>query len=141
MSNPEGLALARQRIAEEKQARTGFLDLGRLGLTELPDELFELEDLQGLNLGRSWMDQEDGWREAASDLAPNRLDRSLGRLGRFKGLHRLYLTDLAVSDLSPLAALTSLQTLDCSDTQVSDLSPLAALTSLQTLDCSATLPK
>ena len=49
LSHPEGLAIARVRIAEEKEKRTGFLDLGRLGLTELPEELFELEYLWGLN--------------------------------------------------------------------------------------------
>jgi hypothetical protein len=48
-SHPEGLAIARSRIAEEKRKQTGFLDLGRLGLTELPEELFELEHLWGLN--------------------------------------------------------------------------------------------
>jgi hypothetical protein len=50
-SHPEGLAIARVRIAEEKEKRTGFIDLGRLGLTELPEELFELEYLWGLNWG------------------------------------------------------------------------------------------
>jgi internalin A len=40
MSEPlDGLAIAQQRIAEEAEARTGFLDLGGLGLTELPPEL------------------------------------------------------------------------------------------------------
>ena len=29
----DGLAIARQRIAEEAEARTGFLDLGGLGLS------------------------------------------------------------------------------------------------------------
>jgi internalin A len=49
-SDPDGPAIARARIAEEKEKRTGFLDLGRLGLTELPEELFELDDFCGLNL-------------------------------------------------------------------------------------------
>ncbi len=39
-----------------------------------------------------------------------------------------------IADLSPLAALTSLQSLNLAGTQVADLSPLAALTSLQSLD-------
>jgi hypothetical protein len=50
-SRPEGLAIALARIADEKTNRTGFLDLGRLGLTEVPKELFELEHLWGLNWG------------------------------------------------------------------------------------------
>jgi internalin A len=42
------------------------------------------------------------------------------------------------SDLSPLANLTDLQTLDCDSTHVSDLSPLANLTTIQSLSCSST---
>ena len=38
----DGESIARQRIAAEAEARTGFLDLGGLGLTTLPPELFEL---------------------------------------------------------------------------------------------------
>ncbi len=58
-SHPEGLAIARARIAAEKEKRTGFLDLGYLGLTELPEEMFELEHLWGLNLGSLWWDEQD----------------------------------------------------------------------------------
>ena len=52
-SNPEGWAIALQRIAHEAEARTGALDLGMLGLTELPEELFALTHLQELNSWRS----------------------------------------------------------------------------------------
>ncbi len=47
----DGESIARQRIAEEAERRTGFLDLGGLGLTTLPPGLFELRHLRGLNLG------------------------------------------------------------------------------------------
>ena len=50
-SNPKGWAIALQRIAHEAEARTGALDLGMLGLTELPKELFALAHLQELELG------------------------------------------------------------------------------------------
>jgi hypothetical protein len=46
----------------------------------------------------------------------------------------LILSDIPVSDLTPLADLTGLQTLDLFRTQVSDLTPLAGLTGLQTLN-------
>ena len=42
LNQADGLVIARERIAEETRARTGFLDLGQLGLTELPEELFTL---------------------------------------------------------------------------------------------------
>ena len=42
--------LALQRIHEAKQHRLTRLDLGNCGLTELPDELFELTWLSALSL-------------------------------------------------------------------------------------------
>ena len=47
----DGLTIARQRIAQEAVERTGFLDLGRLGLSTLPDELLQLKHLRRL---KSW---------------------------------------------------------------------------------------
>jgi internalin A len=45
-------ALALQRIREAKEQRLTRLDLGNCGLTELPDELFELTWLEELILCR-----------------------------------------------------------------------------------------
>ena len=137
-SHPEGLAIARVRIAEEKEKRTGFLDLGRLGLTELPEELFELEYLWGLNWGSWWRDGQEKEHYAASDLAPNQHAHQLIHLQRFPGLRLLSVSQTDISDLSPLAGLSALQSLDCSETRVSDLGPLAGLSALQSLDCYGT---
>jgi hypothetical protein len=60
----DGLAIARQRIAEEAEARTGFLDLSGLGLTVLPPELFRLRNLRALNLGAGTI------REMGTSKAP-----------------------------------------------------------------------
>jgi internalin A len=70
-SESEGEAIARARIAEEKEKGTGLLDLGRLVLTKLPEELFDLEHLRGLNLGSAWRDQQGEWHAAVSHLARN----------------------------------------------------------------------
>ena len=50
----------------------------------------------------------------------------------------LYLSDTNISDLSPLAGLTGLQSLYLSRTEVSDLSPLAGLKGLHVLGLSCT---
>lgn len=42
---------ALQLIEENKRTKSTFLDLGNCGLNELPDELFECEWLEELNLG------------------------------------------------------------------------------------------
>lgn len=133
----EGLRIARERIAREAEERTGFLDLGRLGLTELPEELFELQHLQRLNLGAAYWDEGGEWQRAAADLAPNEIEASLTALRRLPMLSVLSLrTLLPVSSLSALVYLANLQTLDCYGTQVSDLAPLAGLEKLQKLDLS-----
>src|SRR5208283_2558742 len=126
-SHSEGLAIARARIAEEKGKRTGFLDLGRLGLTGLPEELFELESLWGLNWGSWWRDGQDKVHEAASDLAPNQHAHQLIHLQRFPGLRLLSVPQTDINVLGPLAGLSELQSLNCSWTRVSDLGPLAGL--------------
>ena len=59
----------------------------------------------------------------------------LGPLAAFTSLRTLNCGWSRVADLEPLAACMSLQTLNCSGTRVAVLGPLAACTSLQTLDC------
>ncbi|HRF38798.1 MAG TPA: hypothetical protein PK198_08415, partial [Saprospiraceae bacterium] len=51
--------LAQQLIEREKELRTGYLDLGNCGLTELPD-LSELEWLETLVVSNGWVDEENG---------------------------------------------------------------------------------
>ncbi len=137
-SESEGQAVARARIAEEKEKRTGFLDLGRLGLTELPDELFDLKDLWGLNLGFGWRDQQGEWHAVGVKLAPNQPRNIVSTLRLFAGLTHLSLAGMDVADLVPLAGLKALRSVVCDHTRVSDLSPLAHLQALQSLDCSGT---
>jgi internalin A len=47
-------------IEKEKKERTGKLDIGRCGLTELPDELFELTWLEELNISNCYWDNNKG---------------------------------------------------------------------------------
>ena len=107
-----------------------------LGLTELPDELFQLTHLTSLNLGSSHV-VDDRWKEPEHDLGPNAIATSLVRLAELP-LRSLFLYETDVTDLQPLANLQALQTLDCSRTQVADLQPLAKNPALQSLDCSWT---
>ena len=143
MSAPfDGMEIARQRIAEEAEARTGFLDLGGLGLTALPPELFELRHLRTLNLGAG-IRREDGSYHVAyrpwEDAAPrNDLAAQLASLRQLSDLVALSVSATPIDDLTPLAGFCALQSLDCSYTQVSDLTPLAGLTTLQSLYCSGT---
>ena len=134
----DGLTIARERIAHEAIEKTGFLDLGRLGLTALPDELFALRHLRALNLGASYHDSEGKWRLCRSRLETNKLGNEINGLTALTALETLFVTDTDIRDLLPFTALTNLRSLNCSSTQVNDLAPLTALVNLQSLDCSET---
>jgi Leucine-rich repeat (LRR) protein len=64
--------------------------------------------------------------------------KNLSPLANLTALQSLDLYRTQISDLSPLANLTTLQSLDLDGTQVSDLSPLTNLTALQSLGLSGT---
>jgi internalin A len=131
----DGLSIARERIAREADEKTGFLDLGRLGLSELPRELFDLQGLLRLNLGNGYQDEKARWQPAASQLEGNKIAAQIEQLSRLTALQYLSLSETDLSDLTPLKDFPSLQSLDCSGTQVSDLTPLKDLPSLQSLYC------
>jgi len=137
-SNPQGCAIALQRIAHEAKARTGALDLRMLGLTELPEELFALTHLRELNLGGLNYREEKARRESGALVSANELKSALGKLTVFGELQTLSVSRTDIIDLAWARQLRGLQSLDCSDTQVNDLAPLRGLTALQSLACSDT---
>lgn len=118
--NADGLAIARQRIAEEAEARTGSLDLGMLGLSELPEEMFALKHLRRLNLG-AWLIDEEEFLEASTNIASNQLGPSLARLKELPQLRGLSCRGMHLDDLAPLATLTGLQTLYCSGCSLTEV--------------------
>lgn len=146
-SEPEGLAIARTRIARERERRSGVLDLGNLGLKEWPDELWSLHHLACLNLGVGWTDDVNGFHFAESGMAyaPNALPAA-GAAGSWGSLPNLRILSLAGprgdgsswDDLTGLGELSDLRVLDLSWTEADDLTPLAWLSRLEVLDASYT---
>jgi internalin A len=144
----DGLTIARQRIAQEAQDRTGSLDLGCLGLTALPEELFHLTHLRRLNLGErklnapltpfgEWMPYEgEVFRGSSAYLSKNRVD--LSALVAFPQLEELSVGGTDLESLVPLADLTQLRTINCWGTRIRDLKPLAKLSGLQSFRCDMT---
>jgi internalin A len=118
----EGERVALERIAREVEERTGFLDLGKLALTELPAELFQLKLLRSLNLGGRWLDASGQQQNATGELGENQVAMSIGRLRDLPTLRALSLNGISLDTLSSLAGLENLR--DCSMTHVSDLAPL-----------------
>jgi internalin A len=156
----DGLTEARRLIAHERDARTGTLDLGNLGLKEVPREVFELAHLTVLNLGHGWrtasgdyfLSRQRGSSNAIHDisLTPDWLpnlrclgirNQPISDLAFLRGTPHLTSLDCCasrVSDLEPLRFSAQLEMLDCAVTSVADLSPLRSTQSLRVLRCGHT---
>ena len=106
--------LALQRIREAKAKHLTELDLSTCGLSQLPNELFELIWLKTLFL--------DG--NQIRDVSP---------LAQLNNLSVLFLNGNNISNISSLAQLKHLDVLDLSGNEISDTSPLAQLTKLTVL--------
>jgi GTPase SAR1 family protein len=117
--------IAQQRIDECRRTRSTSLDLSKLGLTEIPTEVFELTWLEKLDVSEDWERKE----------AKGKITETPAAIKQLTALTEFNCAVNQISDLSPLSALPALQSLDCSDNQISDLSPLSALPALQSLTC------
>jgi hypothetical protein len=92
-SDFDGMAIASRKIREAKASRATFLDLGDLGLTELPRELAELTWLQGLNLAHAYFaDQENPWAPSSGEGPPNAIAALPDWLEEFSALRFLWIT-------------------------------------------------
>ncbi len=152
--------LALELIEKEKREKTGFLDLGNCGLSQLPEAVRELVWLKSLALGELYINKKDEWWPSGNKAERNTIARLPDWLAELSGLQvllldntlvddflplsglsvlqSLFFYNTPVADLKPLAWLSELQKLNCSKTPVDDLSPLADLSRLQTLHCSST---
>jgi internalin A len=144
--------LALELIAENKETRSTFLDLGNCGLTEVPEEIGELVWLEELSFsgdwayfdGKKWVSKcsQNVWhRNNIKSLEPSilwRFGAFAGKSNPFSGLvnlKELYLNGgMAFHDLSSLYNLVNLKQLDVSYTDVNDLSPLLSLAKLEVLN-------
>jgi internalin A len=158
-TTPTMTELARHLIEREKRERTGYLDIGNCGLTELPD-LSELDWLETLIVS-SWVDFEKrqivhnrnlGKPNRIAATPTNALPKSLKKvilggdyqtksgisdwsfLGNLTNLTTLYLRDNQISDGSFLGKLINLTSLHLTSNQISNWSFLEKLSNLTTLD-------
>ena len=154
--------LALQLIEKEKQEKTGKLDLGKCGLTDFSEELFELTWLEELSLSNKVLSENlQKWIESENKGPVNHLKGSLPDkfqaftllkklsisgsnrsdiyiidalvLGKISGLQSLYHSDNQISDYSFLEKLTGLHSLYLSSNKIRDIRFLEKLTGLQTL--------
>ena len=131
--------LALQRIREAKQHRLTRLDLGMCGLTELPDELFELTWLEELYLSNEWDEyalDNSKWEKVKSQNKgeQNKIKQINPKIVILRELKILILNgkfnySWDLNDLNPLKGLLKLQRLEINYTRVTELERLFFLDS------------
>ncbi len=97
----DGYARALYLIEREKEQKTGFLDLGNLGLRAIPPELFELEHLEHLSLGGAYSDKENRYHNSENSFSKNSIADLNVPWERLCNLRRLQLVGVPVEKLSP----------------------------------------
>lgn len=161
------MELALQLIEEAKQQRALHLDLGNCGLTELPDELFELTWLESLILGGTYIDLDTNhYRATTNDSKRNQISNLPKKIKKLNALKQFSIGNLSgeshekingIRNLSECKSLThlnilnhdlnetrffeslkNLQHLDLDKTSIIDISHLRNLKHLQRLDLSRT---
>jgi internalin A len=146
-----------QRLAECREHRSVFLDLGNCGLSRLPDVLAEFTWLEDLNLGTVYWDEAgEQFAESINYGSLNHLidedftalrglsalrklslrNCNLGKadmLQHLTQLHTLNISDNGIRNIDSLTTLQGLVTLSLFDNEVKDAAPLAKLTNLRIL--------
>jgi len=129
--------LALQLIEKEKQKKTGKLDLGNCGLTEIPKELLDLHWLKELTLGDFKLSSsQKGWISSTNKGSCNKIS-DCSFLGNLTSLTGLYLSSNQISDISFMSNLIGLQCIDLLSNEISDISSLRNLISLTNIDLSS----
>ncbi|MBW8323393.1 MAG: leucine-rich repeat domain-containing protein [Prolixibacteraceae bacterium] len=134
--------LALQLIEKEKRERTGKLDLGNCGLTDFPEELFELEFLEELTLSNDYPDYKKGkWVDSPNSGKHNEINKIIysNQFSNLKHIKTLHLggkwpEKWLLDDCEALGMFKSLQSLSLRLTQTRDIHFLEELTSLTNLD-------
>jgi internalin A len=152
-------------INKEKRDKSGVLNLGRCGLTAVPDEVAAMYWLQTLILSNEYWDwdynkvfyRQDGTEDNAVAALPAWLCQLSGlrmlvaggeqhsrwqlsditMLRRLHKLRKLILPYNSIADAAALEGLTELEYLDIGSNFVSSIRPLMGCSSLETLDISA----
>jgi internalin A len=132
-------ARALELIRECGETKSDFLDLGYLGLTEVPEEVFELTHLKGLNLGGYYY--KDGeWHRTSNkdqgDYSSTNLNQILEvplKIDRLQNLESLFLRENPITKL-PIEKLNSnINMLDLSVTKLIDYNYIFQLPHLKIL--------
>ena len=133
--------LALDLIRQAKREGWKSLDLGRTGLTDdnIPDELFELTELEELRLSNNVYCYNKGdWTESPNQGFSNTLNHIPSKILKLKKLRKLYaggdfLSHWDISDVSLLGNMESLEVLYLRDNRIADISFLEGMSNLKSI--------
>ncbi|MBD2302094.1 leucine-rich repeat protein [Nostoc sp. FACHB-190] len=144
MARDEAYREAAQRIEQARREGALELDLSSMGLTEVPEAIASLTQLQQLDLSSNELTE---LPEAIANLTQlqtlylfgNQLTELPEAIANLTQLQTLYLSNNQLTELpEEIASLTQLQQLGLSDNQLTELpEAIASLTQLQQLDFSS----
>jgi Leucine-rich repeat (LRR) protein/GTPase SAR1 family protein len=140
MARDEAYQKAERRIEAARQEEATKLDLSGMRLTELPEAIASLTQLQTLNLSRNQLTELPGAIASLTqlqtlDLSKNRLTELPASISFLTQLRSLDLFGNQLTELpSSIASLTQLQELNLSNNQLTELpEAISAFTQLQKL--------
>lgn len=132
-----GYDRAMELIEAEFRAMTGILDLGMLGLKEIPKDVFEMTWLTNLTLGESYLAPGNyQWvvKEIEINHTPNELSALPQGLGKLKQLEGLFCGGVGLKSIDVLGKLPQLVGLGLGKNEIKDFSPCWELKDLRYLD-------
>ena len=136
------MADAQKLIQKEKKERTGKLDLGNCGLTDIPEEVFELTWLEELSFcNEIYNIEKEKWIKTINKGKRNKIEiKTLPK--NFKNLNNLkklyygsdrFTVNWPLKDISIFAELDYLKILYLAYSQITDITSLKNLTELKVL--------
>jgi internalin A len=128
-------------IHQAKLTHSKTMDIGNLGLNKIPDEIFELINLEVLIYSSKWYDYETKEeKESQNKKISNQINRIPKEISKLKNLKALYLGGDKypnyISDLSPLNELENLEILDIRNNKIEKITFPPNLESLKHLNLS-----
>ncbi|AEE52217.1 leucine-rich repeat protein [Haliscomenobacter hydrossis] len=127
-TNTQALALIQQCQDEQSD----FLDLGNLGLTEIPEEVYGLKHLKCLNLGTHYY-VEGEWEKSKNKGNANYISHLDTRLAELENLEALTLAENPITACQLASILPNLKVLDLSYAQIKNHHSIFDLKHLQVL--------
>ena len=124
--------LALRLITEAKEKRSTFIDLGNCGLTEIPEELYELTWLENLNLGTRFY-VKGNYDSTTNTGSKNQLKKIPEKLYTLENLKVLTLVGNQIFKIEGLESLEDLFYLNLSDNQLTKIEGLSGLNNLSRL--------